>query len=298
MQKHFGVVIGIAMLAIAVVIVVQTVDFRSVGLQGSVVDTSTDTSAGDTGGDQPDSSDGCQMDIVDGIIKQCCKIRYSAFFTCQYYADMFDTLCEKEGVECSVVEISCTTGVGHAINEARIDGKLCLIDSEKRRFWCDIGDKEKYNAALCDIMGIKKEECSCKSVKTPSRPPSDFSICALHYAKEDLKNQDVYDKCTSCCTTQVQYEMDRKDPTATPWFEECKNACNQMKDTSVCGRRTICTKKYLGSCDPVSCTQLYNSGLCITGKNECMAISRTCQNSGITCKNPSRISSSAGSSVE
>ncbi len=36
MKKHFTVFIGITMLAIAVVIVIQTVDFRSVGLQGNV----------------------------------------------------------------------------------------------------------------------------------------------------------------------------------------------------------------------------------------------------------------------
>jgi hypothetical protein len=280
MQKHFAVVTGITMFAVAGVVISQAGIFSS-STQGQIVSTGyTSTYSAGNSASISSSADQfeCQYHIVEGIVEECCREPYSVYYTCRHYSDRANRLCQEYGIQCRSLDVFCPNlSTGHRVNIAIIDGRECLIDPTAGIIIsCDIDTPEKYQAAICTVMG-KPPDCNCSTRSVGSSViPYDYTVCALN---RGLRGP----ACEECCESEAEYHSSRGDPLVPDWIEECKSTCRIFSSASSCARARNCRAGYIGSCEPHGCHQPYNTGGCSYNGMHCLVIDRTCENSAVTC---------------
>lgn len=264
---------------------------------------------------QPIGFEQCQMKIVNGILQKCCKTPYSIYYTCRQFTDTFVQLCLQAGVSCSSIHIWCPPVDSHVIGQAVIDGLLCLVEPQGDIVSCDVGTEEKYAAALCTAMG-KPSGCNCSVVvgnssSNGSVDTEDTSMCALKFV-DALKQPNpnvvnLLNDCQNCCNDEIVFYQDLGYPFVGAWLQACLTSCNSVVNGKPCpptssGFQNCGAGFVADTCNPATCEQTYNTGLCNSGTTSCLTLVRSCEHAGISCDNPnlppnySSPSSSAGSS--
>lgn len=294
MQKHFAFVTGIAMLAVAGIVVTQQGGVFPDSMRGALMPSGSTSSTGYTDITPPppylpsSSSAGqeCQYNVVNGIITECCRVRYSINYTCRHFADNFTRLCQQAGITCGTLDIHCNAvDYHHRVNTAVINGTTCIVEPQGAIISCEVGTTQQFNDVVCGMAGLPAG-CDCSTRSSASSDPSDFTGCALNNGRGS--------SCESCCDREAQYHINLGDPDAAEWVRQCKLACNVMSSSaSSCAYSRNCVAGYTGSCNPTTCLQLYNTGQCIAGGTSCLTLSRTCENSAVTCGLMSSSSSSS-----
>lgn len=237
----------------------------------------------------------CKLEVIDGLIQQCCKIKYSPYYTCQYYANTFVELCKDQQLQCQVLSIGCMEKeYAHSLNTIVIDGTLCIVEPQGRVISCDVGTPEKFQAAVCTAMGLPSP-CNCKYTLSSSQEVGDYSSCSMSMPYGKISWSEKLAICNDCCDKQADGEYCKIFPQCSAWQQDCYASCHSMLNTYVCPKKNddavtpTCVKGYVPrTCDPKTCKQEYNTGFCMNPSGgPCKTIELTCENPAKNCENPS-----------
>lgn len=182
----------------------------------------------------PDGGDPkqCTLQVVGGIIQQCCKDPYSGTKNCTNFACQFHNLCNVNQVSCKTVTISCSAKEGHALNEIYVPGDgWCLIEPQNGHVYKPCSNDPDHPdpaavAAACAGVGGKDGGTVTRVCNAPIAPNTDPMVCRR---QSDAKGGS-WGQCTGCCGDYWWYKYCRNHNVrgCDVWLSACIGACRGL----------------------------------------------------------------------
>lgn len=206
----------------------------------------------------------CELEFVDGMIRECCKATgnfFSGVNNCTNFRRNFDDFCVKRlgPARCKSVTVRCPNGGGHALNMVQLsDGKWYLVEPQVEVY----GDYPLPSPQIPDeLLALVMPGCGCNYEISdfPNTPNTDPFACTGEdtdlwgtedkYVPHPLKPMQY---CLNCCK-QLPISVYHPNP---EWFhEQCTSDC-EFAGLEL-SRDEYCAHRYRGEDCEFCCDSTY-----------------------------------------